>query len=72
MLGIVVADAGLPLVGSIPTVACAVVVVPLVGRPMMMGGRDIVPLPTIPLKKGSGFVPAMGLDGAMNKVGLNW
>ena len=33
MVGTVVAGAGLPLVGSIPTTVCAVMVVPLAGIP---------------------------------------
>ena len=58
--------------GSVPLAVCVVVMGPLVGIPMMMGGKDIGPPPTIPPWKGSGCAPAMGLDGAVNKVGSDW
>ena len=61
-----------PLMGSVPTVACVVVAVPLEGISVIMGGKDIVPPPLSPLKKGSGLVTAMGLDGAVNRFDLEW
>ena len=72
MVGTTVAGVGLPLVGSIPAAVCAVVMGPLEGIPVMISGKDIGPLPTIPLWKGSGCALAMGLVGAVNKVGLDW
>ena len=38
----------------------------------VMGGKYIGPPPTVPPKKGLGFMPAMGLDGAVNKVVSEW
>ena len=72
MVGIFVAIVGLPLVGSVPIVACAVVVVPLAGIHVIIDGKGIGPLPLTPPKKGSRFVPAMGLDGAVNRLGSEW
>ena len=66
-----VVGAGLPLMGSIPISACAVAMGALARIPVMMGGKDVGPTPTIPPWKGSGCMPAMGLDGAVNKVGSN-
>ena len=66
-----VAGAGLPIMGSVPTAACAVVVRPLVRIPTMMGGKNVGLLPTIALWKGSGRMPTMGLVGEVNKVGLD-
>ena len=47
-IGIVVDGVGPPLVGSVPTVVCVVVMVPIGGIPMMMGGKDAGPPQTIP------------------------
>ena len=44
---------------------------PAKGIPMVMGGKDKIPPPTIPLWKGSRCVPTMGLDRAVHKVGLD-
>ena len=57
MVGIVVAIVGTLLVGSVP----------LAGILMLMGGRDMGPLPTIPPNKGSIFIPTMGIDSVMNR-----
>ena len=64
--------AGPLLVDIIPTTMCAMVLGPLEGIPVMMGGKDIGPMPTIPPWKGSGCMPTMGLDGVINKLGLDW
>ena len=48
MVGTAVAVVGPTLVGSIPKIVCAMVMVPLEGIPMMMGGKDVGPPPTIP------------------------
>ena len=68
---------GPPLVGSKVEKMCTVEkgplgsepIDPVEGIPVMMGGIDTSPLPTIPPWKGSGCAPTMGLDGAVKKVG---
>ena len=72
MVGTMVTSVGLPLMGSIPVVVCVVVMVPLEGILVMMGGKDVGPLPTIPMWKGSGCMPTMGLDEAIKKLGSYW
>ena len=80
IVGTMVASVGPPLVCSVLAAMCAVAMVPLEPRlvipvegiPIMMGGKDIVPPPTIPLWKGYGCTQAMGLEGEMNKVGSDW
>ena len=69
---IIGAGVGPPLMGSVPTVACIMVVLPLAGIRVIMGGKDMGPLPITPPKKGSRFMPAMGLDGVVNKLGFDW
>ena len=70
--GTTVADVGPLLVGSIPTTMCVVVMGPLEGIPVMMGGKDVGPPPTMPPWKGYRCVPVKGIDGVVNKVGLDW
>ena len=71
-MGIWVASVGPLLVGSIPKNACIVVLGPLEGIPITMGGKDVDHLLTILLWKGSRNTPAMGLDSEVNKLGLDW
>ena len=61
MVGTMVVGVDLPPVGSIPLAMCVVVMDPLAGISVMMGGKDIGPPPTIPLWKGSGCALSMGL-----------
>ena len=57
MLGTTIVRVRSPLVGSRPTVVCIVengalvpgLVSPVEGKPIMMGGMDTIPLPTVPL-----------------------
>ena len=72
MVETMVASVGMPLMGGMPTTTCVVVMGPLEGIPVMMGDKDVGPFPTTPPSKGSGCVPSVGLDGAVNKVGLDW
>ena len=69
---IIGAGVGPPLMGSVPTVACIMVVLPLAGMPVIMGGKDMGPLPLTTPKKGSIFMPAMGLEGVVKKLGSDW
>ena len=79
MVGTTVSGMGPPLLGSVPASVCVVAMGPLEPEPVgpveeilvMMGGKDTCLVPTIPLWKGSGCTPAMGLDGVVNKAGLD-
>ena len=72
ILGIVVTSAGPLLVGNVPTAACTVVLGPLARATVTMGGKDVGPLSTIPLCKGSKCTPSMGIDWAVNKFNSEW
>ena len=72
MVETTVADVGPPLIGSVPVAVFVVVMSPLEGIPMMMVGKDIGPLKTIPSWKGSICTPTMGIDGVVKKVGSYW
>ena len=48
------------------------VVVPLGGIIMLMGGKDMGPPLIIPLEKGSIFVATMGLDDVVTRFGSKW
>ena len=52
MVGTMVAGVGPPQVGSVSTTVYGVEMGQLEGIPMMMGGKDIGPPPTITLWKG--------------------
>ena len=69
MVGTMVDGVGSPLMGSFQTTTCAVVMGPLEGITMMMGGKDVGPPPTIPLWKGSRYAPSMGIDKVVKKGG---
>ena len=51
---------------------CMVMLGPLVGVLVVVWGVDMGPLPITSPENGSGFAPAMGLDGAVCKSGLDW
>ena len=53
MVGTTVAGVGPPVVGNVPAAVCVVEMGPLEGIPVMMGGKDIGPPPTIPLWNGT-------------------
>ena len=72
MVGLVAAGAGPLLVGSVPTTSCVAVVILLAGIPVLMGGRNMGPPPTIPPEKGSKFVSAMGIDCAVTRFSSEW
>ena len=79
MVGTMVTGVGTPLVGSGQEIVCVVVnrplglgpIGPVEGIPIMKSGTDTSPLPTISPWKGSRCAPTMGINGTMNKVGLD-
>ena len=58
--------------GSWLMTICITVLGPPVRVLAMLWGVDMGPLPIIMPKNGSGFAPAMGLDGVVCRSGSNW
>ena len=52
--------------------SCMIVLGPPAGVLMVVWVMDVGPLPITKPKNGSGFAPAMGLDGAVCRSCLDW
>ena len=58
--------------GSKLMIVCMTVLGPPAGVLVVVWGMDVGPLPITKMKNGSGFAPAMGLDGAVCRTGSDW
>ena len=51
---------------------CMTIMGPPAGVLVVVWGVDMGPLPIMKLENGSGFAPAMGIDGAVCRSGSDW